>query len=126
MRIDNPLSPAARATLAGLLTGAVGLVILRLAGAEMPAVPPGLILLTLAAVLVGLTRRRWSLALGALAGLAEVAGFLASGSAADLADPSPLGIFVGTWIRGLGIITAVIAGTVAAACRAHKIPSIPR
>lgn len=101
---------ARTATIAGLLTGAAGLVILMIAGAEMPAVPPGLILLVIAAVLVATVRRRWTAIVAVLIGVAELAGQFASGSGADLVDPSPFGLFAGGWVRLIGSVVAVAAG----------------
>jgi hypothetical protein len=109
----NKLSGARLTTVVGLVAGAVGIAILRFAGVAMPAVPPGLILLVGAAVAVAISPWRWTPAVGAVIGLAEVVAFIATGSVADLTVPDPVGIFLGTWFRGLGVVTALIAGVLA-------------
>jgi hypothetical protein len=100
-------------TAAGLVAGAVGIGILYPAGVAMPVVPPGLVMLLVAAAVVAFAPWRWAPVVGVLAGLFEVAGFFGSGSAAALTDLGSLDVFAGTWIRGLGIVTAVVAGVVA-------------
>jgi hypothetical protein len=117
MNTNDRLSGARVTTVIGLLAGAVGIVILRLAGTPMPLVPPGLVLLIAAALLVALQRWRWAPAVGALVGLAEIIGFVASGSWIGLANIDQIWILVGTWIRGLGIVTAVLAGIVGTATK---------
>lgn len=106
-------SPARAATTAGLLAGAVGIVVSRIGGADMPLVPPGLVLLVVAAALVAGTRWRWAALFGALVASAEVLGFVLSGAAAGLlALDEPLR-FTGAWTRGIGIVVALVAGIVA-------------
>jgi hypothetical protein len=119
------LSGARLATVAGLAVGALGIVILRQAGVAMPTVPPGLVLLIGAALLVGITGWRWTPAVGALVGLAEIIAILATGSAANLIDLSPVGVFIGTWIRALGVVTALIAGVLATSSAYRPSPSKP-
>jgi hypothetical protein len=105
-------SPARIATVAGLIAGAAGIAILKVSGVDMPAVPPGLIIMLVVAALMALTRWRWAPILGVVAALSEIAGFFASGSAPHLADPA-LGVLTGTWVRLLGVLTAALAGAVA-------------
>lgn len=99
-------------TVVGLLTGAVGLLVLRVAGQPMPAVPPGLVLLVAAAALVAFTRTRWAPLVGGLVGLAEIAGFVFSGAVAGLVEGAPA-IVAGSWIRGVGITVAALGGIIA-------------
>lgn len=113
MVTHTPLSAARRAAQTGLITAAVGIAVLKVAGTAMPVVPPGLVLLVVAAVLVGVVRRRWTLVVGLLLVVAEFAGFFASGSASGLADLGPIGVFAGTWIRLVGLIVAFAAGLIA-------------
>ncbi|MFC5748313.1 hypothetical protein [Actinomadura rugatobispora] len=111
-----PLNRATLVTVTGLAAGAVGLVIQKAAGVEMPPVPPGLIILTLVAALVAVTRRPWTLVLAVLAALAEIPGFV--GSAIDADTAGELG---GALVRGVGVTTALIAG-IAAAVMAYRSP----
>ncbi|MGP4022745.1 hypothetical protein [Actinomadura sp. 3N407] len=112
----NPLSRAALVTVTGLVTGAVGLLIQKVAGVEMPPVPPGLVILVVAAVLITATRWRWTLILAVLAALAEIPG--TAGSALD-ADSA--GEIAGAAVRGGGAVAAVVAGVVAAVA-AYRSP----
>lgn len=99
--------------LSGLIVGALGIVILRLAGVDMPVVPPGLVLLLAAAIALATARGRWAAILTAVVGFVEIGGFLASGSYTGLFETgSPL-VTAGTWIRLAGIVTATIAGLMA-------------
>jgi hypothetical protein len=68
-------------TAAGLVLCGAGIGILKLAGVDMPTVPPGLVIVLVAAVAVVFLPWRWAPVLGVLAALAEAAGFFASGSA---------------------------------------------
>lgn len=113
MTANTRMSGARVATVAGLAAGAVGIIVLRVSGTPMPAVPPGLILLIGAAVLVAVTRWRWAPAVGALVAVAEILGVTLSGSLENLVDVEQVGIMAGTWIRSLGIVTALVAGIVA-------------
>lgn len=109
--------PAARlTTLAGLIAGAAGILLLKAAGTAMPLVPPGFVLLAVAAVLVILVGTRWTLVVAAVVGLLEVIGTVASGSLDGLTSGDPL-VVVATLVRGLGVLAALIAGVVASAAR---------
>lgn len=103
-------APARRATVIGLVAGAVGIAILYVSGVAMPVVPPGLVLLVVAAIVVATVHRRWATAFGALVGVAEITGFFASGSAAALTDAGAVGVLAGTWIRLIGTVLATLAG----------------
>src|SRR5215208_4793256 len=65
VRQPTSLSPAARLTVAALLAAALGFAIQIAAGVEVPAVPPGLVMLLRAAGLVAFLPRRWTPAIGA-------------------------------------------------------------
>jgi hypothetical protein len=119
----NQLANLRRSAIGGLLAGAIGIVILKLSGVEMPVVPPGVVLLILAAALVGTVRRRWAAAFAAVVGLAELGGFFASGSAANLFETESIGVFTGTWIRLLGVVVATLAG---AWVTLHRVPNPPQ
>ncbi|MFB4308577.1 hypothetical protein [Actinomadura sp. GTD37] len=106
----TPLNRPTLVTVTGLATGAVGLLIQKVAGVEMPAVPPGLIILTVVAVLIAVTRWRWTLVLAAVAALAEIPGFV--GSAVDADE---FGEVAGAAVRGAGATAALVAGITAAA-----------
>src|SRR3954463_564889 len=66
-------------TVGGLVVGAAGIAVLWAAGVEFPvAVPPGIVILLVGALFVGMTRWRWSPAVGAVLGLFVAVGFAIS------------------------------------------------
>ncbi|MCF6467959.1 hypothetical protein FAF44_06010 [Nonomuraea sp. MG754425] len=112
------LSGLRLAAVVGLIAGAIGMVVQGVSGVPMPVVPPGLVLLVGSALLIVFTRWRWTPALGVLVALAEAAA-IAIGQLDRLADPSSAGVFLGTWVRALGVVLAIIAG-VAAVVAAYR------
>lgn len=110
------LSEADKLHLAGLVVAAAGIAIL-FAVIDFPVpVPVGTILLLAVAGLVVLGRWRWTASVGVLLSLSIlVGGFIAPGLFDRLTDPVEVGAFVGTWMQILGLITAIVAGTVATA-----------
>lgn len=95
MKQPGLLSPAARLTVAALLVVALGFAIQIFSGVEVPLVPPGLVMMLVAAGPVAFLPVRWSPAIGAFVGLFLFVGFFASGAVAVLLDPSRLGVLVG-------------------------------
>jgi len=100
-------------TTIGLLAGSAGILLGRAAGVAMPAVPPGLVMMLVAAALVALVAHPWAAAVGAVAGLAEVVGFVVSGAWTALIDVGQPMVLSAAWLRGLGILLALVAGVVA-------------
>jgi hypothetical protein len=109
MIASTPRSTARHATQIGLITAATGIAVLYVSGTAMPVVPPGFVLLVLAAVLVGFVRRFWTIIVGLFVIVAELAGFFASGSASALTDANSVGVLAGTWIRLVGLLVALAA-----------------
>jgi len=103
-------APLVTLTVIALLAGAVGIVIQVLSGVDFPTVPPGLIILLVAAGLVWFMPWRWAPIIGAVAALSQVIGLFAAGQAPRLFDPDPLGGAVGLWIQLLAVSVATIAG----------------
>ena len=115
-------------TAAGLVVGAAGIAVLWASGVEFPvAFPPGLVILLVGALFVGLAPWRWAPSVGAFLGLFVTLGFLVSGGMPNLVSgdgstffgtPNPigrdtLGTIIGTWIQLIGVLTALIAGMIA-------------
>jgi uncharacterized membrane protein len=98
---------------AALLVAAAGFVIQIVSGVEVPPVPPGLIILFVAAALVAFVAWKWMPVVGIVVGLFLLVGFFASGAVGTLLEPSQLGVFVGVWVQFMAVIVAVIAGTTA-------------
>ncbi len=110
----NALSLNGKVTVVALLLAAAGFVIQIVSGVDVPTVPPGLIILLVAAALVAFGPWRWTPVVGIVVGLFFLVGFFASGSVGSLLEPSQLGVFVGAWVQFLAVIVTVVAGIVAA------------
>ncbi len=128
MSVQRTLSGQRAVTVAGLVVGAAGIAILWASGVEFPvAIPPGLVILLVGALFVGLAPWRWATGVGAFLGLFVTCGFLLSGGIPNLvgADggtffgtPNPvdrdtLGTIIGTWLQTIGALIALIAGVIA-------------
>ncbi len=114
MNQRSSLPPASKLTVAALLVAAAGFVIQIVSGVDVPTVPPGLVIMLVAAGLVAFLPWRWMPVVGAAVGLFLLVGFFASGAVGSLLDPSRLGVFIGAWVQFLAVIAAVVAGIVAA------------
>ena len=113
MKRPSALSSASKLTVAALLVAASGFAIQIFSGIDVPTVPPGLVILVVAATVVALLPWRWVPVVGAFAGLFLFVGFFASGALSNLLDPSRFGVLVGAWIQFLALIVAVAGGLVA-------------
>jgi hypothetical protein len=113
MKRPSSLSSASKLTVAALLVAALGFAIQTFSGIDVPTVPPGLVILVVAATVVALLPWRWVPVVGAFAGLFLFVGFFASGALGNLLDPSRFGVLVGAWIQFLALIVAVAGGLVA-------------
>ncbi len=97
-------------TIAGLLAGAIGIAIAKAGGMDMPPVPPGAVLLVVAAVLLTVFRSaRWPAYVAVLVALAEVVP-----SAITLGDLDGVAQAVGSVVRLAGALTALAGGLVLA------------
>jgi hypothetical protein len=110
-------------TVVGLIVGAAGIVLQRVAGVDMPVVPPGLVMLVAAAVLIVFTRGRWAPAVGALVALAEVLALVMTGAAGDLLGGAPAGAVLAIWVRAVGVLVALVAGVATAVTGPRRAPS---
>jgi hypothetical protein len=114
MNKRSSLSPAGKVTVAALLVAATGFVIQIVSGVDFPTVPPGLVIMLVAAALVAFGPWRWTPVVGVVVGLFLLVGFFASGSVGSLLAPDRSGVFVGAWVQFLAVIVTVVAGIVAA------------
>ena len=110
----SPLSPAGKTTVAALLVAAAGFAIQIVSGVDVPTVPPGLVMMLVAAALVSFGPWRWTPVVGVVVGLFLLVGFFASGSVGSLLAPDQSGVFVGAWVQFLAVIVTVVAGIFAA------------
>jgi hypothetical protein len=107
---------AINVTVIALLLAGVGFVVQMIAGVtDTPTVPPGLVAIVAAAVLVAVVRTTWAPIAGPVAGLFNLLAMVAVGAVDRLVDPSPASGFLGAWTMFLGLIAATIAGTLGAA-----------
>jgi hypothetical protein len=114
MNQRSPLSPAGKVTVAALLVAAAGFAIQIVSGVDVTTVPPGLVIMLVAAALGAFGPWRWTPVVGVVVGLFLLVGFFASGSVGSLLAPDRSGVFVGAWVQFLAVIVTVVAGTVAA------------
>jgi hypothetical protein len=115
-------SPAARLTAAGLLVAAAGLMVQYFSGVDFPTIPPGPIILTVAAAVVVFGPWRRSPLVGLVAALfllvgGVIATIVGNGFNETLGDPGDIGAFTGALIQIVGLLIAVPAGLVAATRR---------
>jgi energy-coupling factor transporter transmembrane protein EcfT len=122
MKRSHSLSPASKLTVTALLAAALGFAIQIVSGIDVPTVPPGLIILVLAATVVALLPWRWAPVVGTFAGLFLSVGFFASGARSNLLDPSRFGVLIGAWIQFIALIVAVAMGLVATIQNYRKRP----
>ena len=124
MKQRSLFTRGSRLTVAALLVAAAGLVIQIVSGVDVPPIPPGLVIMVLAAALVAFSPWRWIPVVGAAVGLFLLIGFFASGAVGSLLDPSRLGVFIGAWVQFLAVIVAVGAGIVAVVQNDHSRTAI--
>jgi hypothetical protein len=109
---------------AGLILGAIGIVFQIAGGADYPAVPPGLIILLVAAGLVLFAPWGWAVVLAGVATLfLSVGGVVAPGLRDQLSNPGAAASFFGSLIQTVGLIAA-LAGFVLIAARRRSVASV--
>jgi hypothetical protein len=115
MRAQISPTVAGAATVAGLVVGALGIGVLWASGVTFPiAIPPGIVVLLVGAVVVGLAPWRWAPGLGAFLGLFVIVGFLISPTGIpNFIGQHGTSIAVGTWIQLAGVLTALVTGVIA-------------
>jgi hypothetical protein len=115
----RPLSTPARLNVAAMVTAAGGILLQIASGSEAyPTIPLGPIILLAGAGVVALGPWRWSTIVGVAVPLfltvgATIAAAAGGAGVRQLADPSEIGIFAGTVIQLLSVITALVAGIAA-------------
>lgn len=103
--------PARGWAIGGLLVTAAGLMAQQVAGVPMPVVPPGLVLVVVAAVLLIVTPWRWPPILAVFVGIADTTVVLTD--AARLVDVGTLDVLGATWLRFAGAAVSLVAGATA-------------
>jgi hypothetical protein len=111
---DSPDPRTSRLTVVALLIAAVGFVTQMVAGVtDTPTIPPGLVVILIAAGLVAFVPGRWMPLAGVAAGLFNLVASLVVDAVDRLLDPSPASGFIGAWPMHIGLIAACIFGTIA-------------
>jgi len=110
----NPLSKPRKINVVALIVAAGGLLILFVSVPDrFPPVPPGPIILLIAAGLVAFAPGHWTPLVGVIVPLAIFVGGIATDASDLLFRPDNVGAFVGSLIQMSALITAVAAGTIA-------------
>ena len=110
----NTLSTPRKINVAALVVAAGGLLILFVSVPDhFPTVPPGPIILLVAASLVAFAPGRWTPLVGVVVPLAIFVGGLMTGAPDLLIHPDNVGAVVGSAIQTTALITAIAAGTIA-------------
>ena len=113
---NQPALTARVLVVAGLLLAAAGIPIQIAAGVDdYPTIPPGLVLLVVAAAVVWFGARwRWTPLVGVVLAIFLLVGAVVTGTTADrLSEPGQLWPFTGTLIQVIGLVLALLAGLVA-------------
>jgi hypothetical protein len=102
--------PTARnLTAAGLVGIIVGIVFLRIAGVEMPPVPPGAVICLVAAVLMYVAPWKWTPIIAVLGALAEAFPSIMGVGSAEQGGMEVLG----DWVRLIGAVVALVFSVIA-------------
>lgn len=113
---------------AGLVVATIGIYVARAGGAPAPIVPPAVVLMVVAAVLLAVFRTRtWPAVVAVVVAIAEAAGVILTGSLGNLGFAEPL-LGAGTALRVVGVLAVLVAGTLLvvrpdSAARAGKVTS---
>ena len=119
---DSPAPRTSRLTGVALLIAAVGFVIQMVAGVtDTPTIPPGLVVILVAAGLVAFVSGRWMPLAGVIAGLFNLVASVVVDAVDRLMDPSPATGFIGAWLMHIGLIAACIVGTMATVRNAESL-----
>jgi hypothetical protein len=116
MAVKRRSSAASNVTVIALLVAGVGVVVQMAAGVtNTPTIPPGLVAIVGAALLITVVPTGWTPVAGPVAGLFNLVALVVVGAADRLAEPGQASAFIGGWMMVLGLIVATIAGTIGAA-----------
>jgi hypothetical protein len=109
----SALSAPSKVNVAAMATAIVGIVLQIAAGVDYPPIPPGPIILAIAAGLVVFTGRRWALLVAVIVPLfLTVGGTIAFVASDDMAlrHPDDVGAFLATALQMVAVAVAFVAG----------------
>ena len=109
---------------AGLILAAIGIVLQIAGGADYPVVPPGLIILVVAALLALFAPWGWAVLLAAVATLfLSVGGVIAPNLREQISDPGAFLTFLGSLVQAAGLVVA-LAGFAVIVGRRRSVASV--
>ena len=120
------MSTPRRINIGALLVAAAGVFVIFLSAPDLfPAVPPGVIILAVAAALIAFVPRRWTPIVGVLIALMITIGGIANGNTIDIlnGEENP-GAILGTVIQYPALITAIAAGVMATTRRSSSTATL--
>ena len=120
------MSTPRRINIGALLVAAAGVFVIFLSAPDLfPAVPPGVIILAVAAALIAFVPGRWTPIVGVLIALMVTIGGIASGNTIDIlnGEENP-GAILGTVIQYPALITAIAAGVMATTHRSSSTATL--
>ncbi len=120
------MSTPRRINIGALLVAAAGVFVIFLSAPDLfPAVPPGVIILAVAAALVAFVPGRWTPIVGVLIALMITIGGIASGNTIDIlnGEENP-GAILGTVIQYPALITAIATGVMATTRRSSSTATL--
>jgi len=106
----TPLSDMTKLNAIGFLVAAAGIVIQIIGGIDYPVVPPGLVILVVAAGLVTFARWSWVPYVGVVVPLFLLVGGAIAIANEDEPDRTDVVGLVGTAVQALGVVVALVAG----------------
>lgn len=109
------MSVLAKLSALALLVAAAGIVLQVIGGADYPVVPPGIIILVVAAGIVRFGPWRWAPLAAVVAGVFLVVGLFAAGQASRLVGVDTVLDTTGLWIQMAAVVVALVAGALAIA-----------
>jgi hypothetical protein len=120
--MPSRLSRPARTQATALIVAGAGIIIQIIAGKSYPAIPPGLVILLVAAALVLFVPWRWVSLIAVLASAFLLfGGFTNAGARYDLTHPGHPGVFAGTWTEIAAMAVALVAGIAALTARNRRL-----
>lgn len=99
--------------ISGLVTAAVGILVLFVVGVVTAPIPVGTVVLLTAAAVVAFVPWRWASAVGLAVTLYLIVGFVLNETASRLSDPAGAGELIGSLALALGLFLASVGGVVA-------------
>lgn len=107
---QTQVSDMAKLASTGLLVGAAGIVLQIVGGIDFPVVPPGLVILVVAAGLVAFARWRWVPFIAVVVPLFLLVGGTVAIANEDEPNRTDVVALSGTVVQAIGLVIALIAG----------------